>query len=415
MTRFVTSGTSGIGPLGSTIVGMTTFTTLYADRSPRAAVRRLLRSRPARFLVAYLEMTLSMVVGMGLFGAIWDGVWPGLTGRPDAMALTMAFDMTLGMASWMWVRRHPARHIVEMSVVMASPFLVLLCPYWLGVLPGDALLTWGHVAMFALMGILMAWRPHTSTVTPALNPRGHSPMSRPALLSSALLVGGAGLAVAGGILHPHDQPPNSHAAVFAEYAHSTDWVWVHDLQFLSAGLVVAGFVILGRTLKRVGASPALVRLGDAAAAATVALIAINMAVDGVALKHAVDSWAAAPPEDRASRFAAAEAVRWVEWGVNSFFTILLGVTLLMSAAAMLRLGHLGSRVRLAGVTGTLGGVLLVVNGVAVGAHGFEPSPVPLVATGLYIVMAFGIPSLDRAVVGTAPTELSSGQGQLAAR
>ena len=175
---------------------------------------------------AYLEMTLSMVVGMGLFGAIWDGVWPGLTGRPDAMALTMAFDMTLGMASWMWVRRHPARHVVEMSVVMALPFLVLLCPYWLGVLPGDALLTWGHVAMFALMGILMAWRPHTSTVTPALNPRGHSPMSRPALLSSALLVGGAGLAVAGGILHPHDQPPNSHAAVFAEYAHSTDWVWV---------------------------------------------------------------------------------------------------------------------------------------------------------------------------------------------
>ncbi len=86
-----------------------------------------------------------MVVGMGLFGVIWDAVWPGLTGRPDGMALTMAFDMTVGMAAWMWVRRHARRHIAEMSAVMVLPFLVLLVPYWLGVLPGDTLLTWGHV------------------------------------------------------------------------------------------------------------------------------------------------------------------------------------------------------------------------------------------------------------------------------
>ena len=91
----------------------------------------------------------------------------------------------------------------------------------------------------------------------------------------------------------------------------------------------------------------------------------------------------------------------MEGGVNSFFTILLGVTVLLSAAALLRQAHLGSRVRLAGVTGVLGGGLLVINGLAVGAHGFEPSALPLVATGVYVVMALGIPGLDQA--GAAPT------------
>ena len=145
---------------------MTTFTTLYAALTPRARIRRFLRTRLGRFLTAYLEMTLSMVVGMGLFGAVWDGVWPGLTSRPDAMALTMAFDMTLGMACWMWVRGHAARHIASMSAVMVLPFLVLLVPYWLGLVAGDALLTWGHIAMFALMAVYLAWRPHTPSATP---------------------------------------------------------------------------------------------------------------------------------------------------------------------------------------------------------------------------------------------------------
>ena len=258
------------------------------------------------------------------------------------------------------------------------------------------------------MAAYLAWRPHT----PAAPPRpAAGTASRPGRgtgrLSAVLLVVGAVLAVVGGILHPHDEPPNSHEAVFAEYAHSADWVWVHDLQFLSAAVVVAGLLTVGRALQRVGVPRSLVRVGDAAAAATVALIAVNMAVDGVALKHAVDAWAGAEPADRASRFAAAEAVRWLEWGVNSFFTILLGVTLLTVAAGLLSQAHLGTRVRLAGVTGALAGILLVVNGLTVGAHGFEPTALPLVASGLYVVMALGVPAVDRAVAGTTscPTAL----------
>ncbi len=384
---------------------MTTYSTPYADRAPRALARRLLHTRLGRFLTAYLEMTLAMVVGMGVLGVVWDAAWPGLTGRPDVMALTMAFDMTVGMAAWMWVRRHAPRHIAEMSAVMVLPFLVLLVPYWLGVLSGDLLLTWGHVAMFALMAAYLAWRPHTPGTPASPSRDGVPPGPRTAHLSAVLLVVGAAMAVVGGILHPHDELPNSHEAVFAEYAHSADWVWVHDLQFLSAAVVVAGLLTVGRALQRVGVPRTLVRVGDAAAAATVALIAVNMAVDGVALKRAVDAWAAADPADRASRLAAAEAVRWLEWGVNSFFAILLGITLLTVAAGLLRqahLGaHLGTRVRLAGVTGALAGVLMVLNGLAVGAHGFEPTALPLMASGLYVVMALGIPALDRAI-GQAP-------------
>ena len=407
MTSKVTSGTSRVQASGPTIVGMTTYSTSYADRAPRALARRLLHTRLGRFLTAYLEMTLAMLVGMGVLGVVWDAAWPGLTGRPAAMALTMAFDMTVGMAAWMWVRGHAPRHIAEMSAVMVLPFLVLLVPYWLGVLPGEQLLTWGHVGMFALMAAYLAWRPHAPGG--ATSPRsgdGVSPGSRTGRLSAVLLVTGAVLAVVGGILHPHDEPPNSHEAVFAEYAHSADWVWVHDLQFLSAALVVAGLLTAGRALQRVGVPRSLVRVGDAAAAATVALIAVNMAVDGVALKRAVDAWATAEPADRPSRFAAAEAVRWLEWGVNSFFAILLGITLLAIAAGLLRQAHLGTRVRLAGVTGALAGVLLVLNGLTVGAHGFEPSALPLVASGLYVVMALGIPALDRAV-GHAPEDRTS--------
>ena len=264
------------------------------------------------------------------------------------MALTMAFDMTVGMAAWMWVRRHARRHIAEMSAVMVLPFLVLLVPYWLGVLPGDALLTWGHVGMFALMAAYLAWRPHTPG--DATSPRRAGRHSRAVrarpVVSAVLLVAGAALAVVGGILHPHDEPPNSHVAVFAEYAHSTDWVWVHDLQFLSAAVVVAGLLTVGRALQRVGVAP-VPRAGRRRGGGRHRGPHRREHGRGRRRPQAGGRrlGGRGPPEDRASRFAAAEAVRWLEWGVNSFFTILLGVTLLIvrcrPARARRHLGHPG--------------------------------------------------------------------------
>jgi hypothetical protein len=57
---------------------------------------------------------------------------------------------------------------------------------------------------------------------------------------------------------------------------------------------------------------------------TAAAIAILQAVDGIALKMAVDSWATAPAEEKDIMFRIAEGVRWVEYGTNSIFRILHG-------------------------------------------------------------------------------------------
>ena len=67
---------------------MTTLSTPNADATPRAAIRRLTKSRLARFVAAYLEMTVSMVIGMQILGVIWEDISPGLTGRPDLPEVT---------------------------------------------------------------------------------------------------------------------------------------------------------------------------------------------------------------------------------------------------------------------------------------------------------------------------------------
>jgi hypothetical protein len=121
----------------------------------------------------------------------------------------------------------------------------------------------------------------------------------------------------GGFLHPHTEVPNSHAAVFAEYAAISNWLWVHYLQFLSAAILIAGFVVLYQAMARRSPVTSLERSAPAAGVATVAVFAVNMGVDGIALKRAVDAWVAAPPADKEARFAAAETVRWLEWGAIS--------------------------------------------------------------------------------------------------
>jgi hypothetical protein len=67
-----------------------------------------------------------------------------------------------------------------------------------------------------------------------------------------------------------------------------------------------------------------------------ALYGVVQAVDGVALKQAVDAWASAPDAEKAARFASAEAVRWLEWGARSYQNFALGLALLLLAAAVVQ-------------------------------------------------------------------------------
>src|SRR4030095_15983944 len=82
--------------------------------------------------------------------------------------------------------------------------------------------------------------------------------------------------------------------------------------------------------------------------APAAIIALQ-AVDGIALKWAVDTWATAPEgPDKTAAFAAAQALRWTEYAFQSYSNILLGLAIGLYGLAIAQgaglprwLGYLG--------------------------------------------------------------------------
>src|SRR5439155_26548771 len=78
------------------------------------------------------------------------------------------------------------------------------------------------------------------------------------------------------------------------------------------------------------------RFGAASAVAALALYGALQAVDGVANKQADVAWVSAPDAEKAARFASAEAIRWIEWGMGSYHDFALGLAVLLFAAAALR-------------------------------------------------------------------------------
>jgi hypothetical protein len=94
-----------------------------------------------------------------------------------------------------------------------------------------------------------------------------------------------------------------------------------------------------------------------------------MAVDGVALKGAVDTWAHAPAADKPAAFLAADAVRWIEKALSSFFHLLNGSTLVLLGLSVI-LGH--ATRRWLGWVGTVAGAGFLVGGVIASRTGFSP-------------------------------------------
>lgn len=116
--------------------------------------------RTRRFWWHYAEMLLAMAVGMMLLAPLWQ---PLDIERADLQVLTMAADMTIGMAAWMRVRRHGWQPIAEMSAAMVAPFVLLLPPLWAGVLSEEGLVVLGHVLMLLAMLAAMLLRPDEYT------------------------------------------------------------------------------------------------------------------------------------------------------------------------------------------------------------------------------------------------------------
>jgi hypothetical protein len=209
----------------------------------------------------------------------------------------------------------------------------------------------------------------------------------PLITAGALIIGGNIANTVISMFHPSRENPNNHPAVFAEYAADANWIAVHYAQYAAALIMLAGFVVLYRALTLARSPSAIDHVALGAAITSVAAVTVLQAVDGVALKHSVDTWAAATEADKPARFAAAETVRWLEWGVNSYFYILVGLTLILFGAAMLRRAAVP---RWLGWSGLIAGTAFVVNAVPVGYRGFQATPAAFVAVALLAVTAIGL-------------------------
>jgi hypothetical protein len=130
--------------------------TIGLELSRRTERRNLVRH--------FFEMVGAMLVGMAVLGMVVRVICTAL-GHSDFLldhvglrAPLMAANMTIGMAVWMRHRGHDWDAITEMGGAMFVPLVVLIGPFWVGVLSADALLVWMHVLMLPAMVIAMRHR-----------------------------------------------------------------------------------------------------------------------------------------------------------------------------------------------------------------------------------------------------------------
>jgi Domain of unknown function (DUF4386) len=185
--------------------------------------------------------------------------------------------------------------------------------------------------------------------------------------------------------HAFREDPNNHPRVFAEYANSNPWIAAHIGQFVGGIVVFAGgFVALYRLLVQSESSrtaSALAWIGFAVAIIAASTLSILQAVDGIALKRAVDSWASAPTVEKAAAFRVAEGIRWIEIGTNSIFRILQGTVALIFGIAIAMSTQLS---RWIGGAGVFAGAITIAAGVEVAYIGFASSHTGLGAVSMII-------------------------------
>ena len=186
-------------------------------------------------------------------------------------------------------------------------------------------------------------------------------------MGSVGAIAGAFLLMITTALHPLDADPNDAEAAFAEYAADSLWVASHLGQFVAIAVLSVGLVALAPTVGG-GRASAWARIGVLGVSASVAVAAALQAVDGVALKLAVDRWALASGEARMLAFEAAFAVRQVEIGFASLLSLIFGLTVSVFGVALLLSPRFSSW---SGWLGLVGGGGTVAAGIAQAYTGFS--------------------------------------------
>jgi Domain of unknown function (DUF4386) len=199
------------------------------------------------------------------------------------------------------------------------------------------------------------------------------------LSGALLLVGFVVNAIQRMIWHPTGEE-DDHEAIFREYAESDAWEATHLAEFVLVLVALAGLLVLCRALRP--ETPYLALLAAGALIASGATWAALQAVDGVTLKQAVDAWVAASGPEQATRFGDAETVRWIEWGLQSYFRVLLGMAFLLLGAAAVVSRFVPSWL---GVLLAVGGLLSLAVGFSVAYAGLESGFQDAVGIALQLV------------------------------
>ena len=146
---------------------------------------------------------------------------------------------------------------------------------------------------------------------------------------------------------------------------------MHIGQFFAALLVALALVTLAWSLTRQGGvAGALAVIGGVTAILVAAIFAVQMAVDGVALKATIDTWTnATQAGDKASAYQVAEGMRALEKGLSGFFHLVNGTTLL---ALGLGIAFGRSYPRWLGWVGAVSGLGFLAGGIVTAHTGFSP-------------------------------------------
>lgn len=160
---------------------------------------------------------------------------------------------------------------------------------------------------------------------------------------------------------------NDHHHIFETYADNGIWTAVHLGQFIGIAAILAGMAAAFLVVQAQTATmKAATAFGAAVSVAALALYGALQAVDGVALKQTVNAWAAATDAEKVARFASAESIRWLEWGMRSYQDYGTGLALILLATVLKRAG-LGN---LLAVLIASSGLALLAQGWIAGADGF---------------------------------------------
>jgi hypothetical protein len=199
-----------------------------------------------------------------------------------------------------------------------------------------------------------------------------SQFQRPLLrIGSIAFVAGVVIVIVSTTIHPSTEDPSNHPIVFAEYANDDSWIAVHIGQFAGGIMVFAGgFVVLFCLLVQSESNIAskLAWIGLALSIMAASTFAVLQAVDGVALKMEVDSWVAAPSEEKAITFKVAEGIRFIEYGTNSIFRILQGTLAIIFGVEIVKSKILSKWI---GGAGVVIGAVTIYAGLEVAYLGFD--------------------------------------------